>query len=196
MKPEIVLSNPNLSFCWKVWEGFLFPVTSLKFLKQLLVSFVIFSWLLLAIVEPEGIKWKCWFWFQPSSAGLKHHRRCKCVVLQALGVSTECDTSSQGRSVAFNVDRYKAEKDVCAQKRLCTPCLECQKQGSFIHLFSLLQMLGKSPSYPLRVRMTAGPADAEGTVTPGVTPWALLPETALLLSVRALDFAAQPRDWC
>lgn len=118
------------------------------------------------------------------------------MVLQALGVLTECETSSQGRTVAFNVGRYKAEKDVCVQKRLCTPCLECQKQDFFIHLFSLLQMLGKSPSYPLRVRMTAGPAAAEGTVTPAVTPWALLPGTALFISVRALDFAAQPRDWC
>lgn len=35
------------------------------------------------------------------------------MVLQALGVLAECKTSSQGRTVAFNVDRYKTEKDVC-----------------------------------------------------------------------------------
>lgn len=46
------------------------------------------------------------------------------MVLQAQGVLAECKTSNEGRIVAFNLDRSEAEKDVCVQQRLCTPCSE------------------------------------------------------------------------
>lgn len=48
MRPEIILSNPNLNCCWRAWEGFLFPVTCVSVLRQLLISSITFSWPLLA----------------------------------------------------------------------------------------------------------------------------------------------------
>lgn len=65
----------------------------------------------------------------------------------------------------------KTEKVVCVQQRLCTPCLECQNEESFIHLAVFLTAdVRQSPFCPLKVRITTGHAAAEGTVTPGVTP--------------------------
>lgn len=204
--------GPSFESLHEIWDCLVKPKPQLllRSLRRIFVSYLLFQY---SETTPGFFCYIFLFLLLSATRSWRHQKLiltqaqgfifiCRAKALQEVqmcgtagsGVLTECKSQ---RAVAFYLDEKVHQDWKGFQQRLCTPCLECQNEESFIHLTVFLTAdVRQSPFCPLKVRITTGHAAAEGTVTPGVTPWDILKGAALLRSVRALLDSELLKGWC